>query len=256
MSIKIVSCILLLTPTICIAEMSIPSAYADLSYEIQNTQTHIEFAKALVGNTLFYNADYCGSEPAGACLYPTYNPQLGSFQRKYSDYIKIWGYVAVKFDGYQTYSDAGSSRDHVVIEATLPDGKKAFMPLSNFDRTLVDTSDILMRKMAWMLHDPEIVKNNIAQARDKERQQQAEDRARFEESFRASQESIRLEAERVAKQPCPRIGMTIAQGKNTCWGKPDSINRTRTASSVTEQWVFGDGHYLYFKNGRLTVIQD
>lgn len=256
MSIKIALSIAFLLPAICAAEVSIPSAYVYSSQGIQSTQTHVEFAKSLIGNTLFYNADYCGSVPSGACLYPAYNPQLGSFHRKYSDYLKTGGYVAVKFDGYQTYSYEGSGRDHVVIEATLPDGKKAFMPLSNFDRTLVDTSDNRMSNMAWMLHDPELVKNNIAQARDKERQQQLEDKARLDESFRASMEAMRLDAERIAKLPCPRIGMTIAQGQNTCWGKPESINRTRTASSVTEQWVFGDGYYLYFKNGRLAAIQD
>lgn len=67
---------------------------------------------------------------------------------------------------------------------------------------------------------------------------------------------IQAERERLAKLPCPRIGMTKAQALKSCWGKPESVNRTTTAYSVSEQWVYGYGSYLYFTNGRLTAIQD
>jgi len=40
------------------------------------------------------------------------------------------------------------------------------------------------------------------------------------------------------------------------WGEPKDINRTTTAYSVTEQWVYGSGQYVYFKNGIVTAIQD
>ncbi|MEC7119301.1 MAG: hypothetical protein VXW65_05285 [Pseudomonadota bacterium] len=63
------------------------------------------------------------------------------------------------------------------------------------------------------------------------------------------------ERDRLAKLPCPRIGMTTVQALNSCWGKPKYTNRTITAGSVTEQWVY-DHSYLYFENGRLTAIQD
>ena len=39
------------------------------------------------------------------------------------------------------------------------------------------------------------------------------------------------------------------------WGKPNDINRTITAKSTSEQWVFTNS-YLYFENGVLTTIQD
>jgi len=46
-------------------------------------------------------------------------------------------------------------------------------------------------------------------------------------------------------------------------GRPDSINRTITASGVREQWVYRQAHgrdmkakYLYFTDGFLTAIQD
>lgn len=53
--------------------------------------------------------------------------------------------------------------------------------------------------------------------------------------------------------------VAIGMSKETCrlsWGEPEDINRTTTQSSVTEQWVYGSGSYLYFTNGVLTTIQN
>ena len=52
-----------------------------------------------------------------------------------------------------------------------------------------------------------------------------------------------------------RIGWT----KEMCiesWGEPNEINKTTNKYSVSEQWVYGSGSYLYFDNGRLTTIQN
>ncbi|MDO5104473.1 hypothetical protein [Capnocytophaga sp.] len=51
----------------------------------------------------------------------------------------------------------------------------------------------------------------------------------------------------------------IGWSKQMCidsWGKPESINKTTTQYSVSEQWVYGNGNYLYFENGKLTAIQN
>jgi outer membrane murein-binding lipoprotein Lpp len=52
-----------------------------------------------------------------------------------------------------------------------------------------------------------------------------------------------------------RIGMTERQVEASCWGIPDHVNRTETASHVSEQWVYPVLGYLYFEDGRLTTIQ-
>ena len=39
------------------------------------------------------------------------------------------------------------------------------------------------------------------------------------------------------------------------WGKPKDVNRSTTSHGVNEQWVY-DGGFLYFKNGKLTAIQN
>ena len=60
-----------------------------------------------------------------------------------------------------------------------------------------------------------------------------------------------------AALPGARIGMTaLTVRTKTQWGEPESVNRTTTQSGTREQWVYGDGQYLYFTNGRLTAIQN
>jgi hypothetical protein len=62
-------------------------------------------------------------------------------------------------------------------------------------------------------------------------------------------------SEALAKKPGARIGLTVQRVINeTNWGPPDHVNRTVTASGNQEQWVYGDGAYLYFENGRLVSI--
>jgi hypothetical protein len=71
------------------------------------------------------------------------------------------------------------------------------------------------------------------------------------------EEAKKLERIRVLKLPGVRIGMTEDQVlRQTNWGKPISVNRTTTASGTKEQWVYGEGNYLYFENGKLIAIQN
>ena len=52
------------------------------------------------------------------------------------------------------------------------------------------------------------------------------------------------------------IGMTAERALLSSWGKPEKINRTTNEFGVREQWVYGGGNYLYFKDGVLTSIQN
>lgn len=74
-------------------------------------------------------------------------------------------------------------------------------------------------------------------------------------------------AQEVAKQPLtyrppaqrtiisePAIGMSEYEVTNTQWGNPESKNRTVTQSGSRDQWVYGDGRYVYLTNGRVTAI--
>jgi hypothetical protein len=51
------------------------------------------------------------------------------------------------------------------------------------------------------------------------------------------------------------VGMTREEVLASSWGKPRKINRTTTALSEREQWVYPGG-YLYFRNGVLEAIQN
>lgn len=60
-----------------------------------------------------------------------------------------------------------------------------------------------------------------------------------------------------ARRPGVKIGMTpdeVVEKSN--WGRPQKKNRTTTTHGISEQWVYGNGNYLYFENGRLTAIQN
>lgn len=59
----------------------------------------------------------------------------------------------------------------------------------------------------------------------------------------------------------PFIGMSKEQTRDSDykqfdWGRPMRVNTTRTKAGQVEQWVFGDGRYLYFTNDVLTAIQE
>lgn len=53
----------------------------------------------------------------------------------------------------------------------------------------------------------------------------------------------------------PTIGMSADDAQFSAWGAPKSKNKTETASGVTEQWVYPNQGYLYFRDGKLTSIQ-
>lgn len=68
-------------------------------------------------------------------------------------------------------------------------------------------------------------------------------------------------AERVKeKADCDRrggvsVGMTRAQVYASCWGKPQTINKTVGSYGTHEQLVYGGSNYLYLENGIVRSIQ-
>lgn len=58
------------------------------------------------------------------------------------------------------------------------------------------------------------------------------------------------------KQGTVRLGMTADMIKECGWGEPEDVNRTVYRDLITEQWVYGNGQYLYLRNGVLDSIQD
>lgn len=72
-----------------------------------------------------------------------------------------------------------------------------------------------------------------------------------------AEEQKRIQA--IAKQKKSegvRLGMTPADVEASSWGKPQKINTTTNKWGESQQWVYGNGGYLYFENGVLTSIQN
>ncbi|MGX9221701.1 hypothetical protein ACWV27_27055 (plasmid) [Massilia varians] len=70
---------------------------------------------------------------------------------------------------------------------------------------------------------------------------------------RAKDEAVR--AARLARGGV-KVGMNSEQVRQSSWGKPLKVNRSTGAYGVHEQWVYGEGNYIYFENGRVTSFQN
>ena len=74
-----------------------------------------------------------------------------------------------------------------------------------------------------------------------------------------SQKRDLLSADRVeATTSCsqsPRIGMSEEEVLASCWGKPKIRRRIGVEGLMRDQWIYGDGRYLYFDDGRLFAIE-
>ena len=100
--------------------------------------------------------------------------------------------------------------------------------------------------------DPVAVEQCYLQSKESERLE-ALDIEAAKSAHRIAEEEERRDRE---KRGGVRIGMSRQQALQSNWGKPDSVHTTTTATTVVEQWVYGGGGYLYFRNGRLYAIQN
>ena len=80
---------------------------------------------------------------------------------------------------------------------------------------------------------------------------------RYAEAERKAEIQKQAKRDAFARRPGVKIGMTPEEVvEKTNWGRPQKKNRTTTTRGTSEQWVYGNGNYLYFENGRLTAIQN
>lgn len=86
---------------------------------------------------------------------------------------------------------------------------------------------------------------------------QKADRAhRLEKSRQLANAQVLKQAAVKAKDRGVSISMSQSEVRASSWGLPQRVNRTTTASGVTEQWVYGNRNYLYFRDDKLTSIQN
>lgn len=75
------------------------------------------------------------------------------------------------------------------------------------------------------------------------------------EIFYPKWDNIRNEKENINKKIDPFIGMSSDEVLNSTWGEPESKNITKTKYGKKEQWIYGNGKYVYVTNGFVTAIQ-
>ncbi len=46
----------------------------------------------------------------------------------------------------------------------------------------------------------------------------------------------------------PQIGMSVSEVRQSTWGYPDKINKNTYSWGTTEQWIYKDKGYIYFRN--------
>lgn len=68
------------------------------------------------------------------------------------------------------------------------------------------------------------------------------------------QKAIDAAESKVKKSQGVHIGMSAQDVLDSSWGRPRTINRSVYSFGTREQWVYGDGNYLYFSDGVLTSV--
>ena len=58
------------------------------------------------------------------------------------------------------------------------------------------------------------------------------------------------------KKEKPKIGMSASEVRQSTWGYPDKINKDTYSWGTTEQWVYKNKGYIYFRNGVVTSISE
>jgi hypothetical protein len=121
-------------------------------------------------------------------------------------------------------------------------------------------------------HDPEFVKK--AREAAAERSREAEEARRKQAEKEEQEERTKFAKQHpkasrlMAKYPnwSKQDAITVSDGQirlgmrkdmvREAWGKPQRINSSTRASGTTEQWVYGNGHYVYFdERGNCTSLQ-
>lgn len=143
----------------------------------------------------------------------------------------------------------------------LEDGLEVYMERKNFGIILKNYGDTRSAHISNSVKDigsnwqklftkspDEILENHLA-----------EKMAKAKEDEKAEALAIKkreLEEIEYKKKKPVRIGMTRDQVLMSRWGGPININTTTTSYGISEQWVYKNSAYLYFKNGKLTAIQN
>ena len=64
------------------------------------------------------------------------------------------------------------------------------------------------------------------------------------------------QSEEISCAGSPRVGMSEKEALSTCWGRPKYRQEIGVEGLMRDEWVYGEGRYLYFDNGKVLAIQE
>jgi hypothetical protein len=75
-------------------------------------------------------------------------------------------------------------------------------------------------------------------------------------SLLASSNSEPQQGEEASCTGSPRVGMSEQQALATCWGRPKYRQRVGVPGLMRDEWIYGEGRYLFFDDGKILAIQE
>ena len=146
----------------------------------------------------------------------------------------------IKFQSYKVDENADSRFKNVEISYYTSDDK---YNISGFFADLSEVEYDYSREMALKVQ----LKEYRDYYRDEEKSIAVEQNEKIEENIK-EQEKQRI------KNSIPQVGMSPSEVKQTKWGSPDRINKDTYSWGTTEQWVYNNYGYVYFRNGVVSSV--
>lgn len=202
-------------------------------------ETKIKMIESLIGKEYWF--DFQNADSTNPCSFHMMDSPKIFFPKNPIDNKPLQGTLTEIILGESVLNDPEIDRKLVLIKFT--NGKTGYMRVSDFwdelhslDSNRENESDTFM---CVYPEEPSIFWNKL------------------KEEKKIKNDKLLQQQKLQSKKPGVKIGMTSKDViKKTSWGKPQSINKTTNQYGVHEQWIYGDGNYLYFENGRLTSIQN
>lgn len=199
------------------------------------------------------------------------------FQKERNDYYDMASERADKEKKEKAISDAEAGIKEAINAIKNGDHNKASLAVSDrFNEESVaiwNYANALEEKVAgnedmffyYLEHIPtnysgrmskEILNLKLRYKTKEQWDQDAKDRAEILAQIEQDKINAQLIANAEAKKTNPYIGMPRSELENSKWGNPKDINKTITAYGTSEQWVYGNGNYVYLDDGIVTAIQN
>lgn len=206
------------------------AGFEDSGHKVANDRE--QKASAIVGKTLWVNFGHSG---CNALTTPQLQPVAGYSSKRFtsSEPAKVFVESLLK---------SGMARDYYKVIINDSDTAFEYELMSRLKEAKSEVEDFEIERTCVFYDPPTVFAERIRAVAAKRESDEAD---------------LIRRAEEMRRRPGAKIGMTQQQViEKTSWGKPESINRTTVSKVEREQWVYGDGNYLYFTNGRLTAIQN